>query len=48
MHHYARINVRHLFIGPSKDIMKFMKKIRIELSFLSSTSYSDMDMLDNP
>ena len=48
MHHYARINAGHFFVGPSKDITKFAKKISIELNFLWSTRYFDMEMLDNP
>ena len=48
MHHYARINVGHLFIGPCKDVMKFAKKVGIKLNLLRSTSDSNVKMFDNP
>ena len=30
MHHYARINAGHFFVGPCKDVTKFVKKIGIK------------------
>ena len=48
MHHYARVNAGHLFVGPSEHITKFMKKIDVELKFLWSASDSNVNVLNNP
>ena len=48
MHHYARINAGHFFIGPYKDVTKFAKNIGIKLNLLRSTSDSNVKMFENP